>query len=260
MTSAENSGFKPLIISFLCNWCSYAGADFAGVSRYQYPPSLRIIKVMCSGRVDPFLIFEAFRQGADGVLVAGCHPGDCHYIGGNIEAKHKMKYVARVIKRSRIPPQRFRLEWISASEGRRFAETVAEFTQELEKLGPISDESVDGVQTMDKMAAAEEEFLDSTVRWTIGKERALLEEGNVYGEKLDLERLTRTINSVVDTKYLKTLVQRVIKEAPLSVPELSEKLSVEHGELFDCLMQLKSEGAVNIVGFKDDYPVFQAME
>jgi F420-non-reducing hydrogenase iron-sulfur subunit len=251
--------FEPLIIAFLCNWCSYAGADFAGVSRYQYPTSIRIIKVMCSGRVDPSLIFEAFRQGADGVLVAGCHPGDCHYIAGNLEAQQKMKYVERIIKKSKIPLQRFKHKWISASEGKLFAETVAEFTEELKKLGPISKEVIDGVPTMDKIIAAQDEFLDFTVRWMIGKERVLAEEGNVYGEKLPPDRLEKIVGEVVDTKYLKFLILRLIKDAPLSVADISEKLEVDPREIFDCLIQLKNEGAVNIVGFKEDYPVFQGM-
>lgn len=255
----DEKDFEPLIIAFLCNWCSYAGADFAGVSRYQYPTSLRIIKVMCSGRVDPFLIFEAFHEGADGVLVAGCHLGDCHYISGNIEAQQKMKYVVRAIERSKIPVQRFRYKWISASEGKLFAETVAEFTEELKKLGPISKEVIDGVPTMDKIVAAENEFLDFTVRWMIGKEKILLDEGNVYGEKLDPDHLTRIVNEVVDTKYLKFLILRVIKDTPLSVADLSEKLEIEQREIFDCLMQLKNEGSINIVGFKDDYPIFQVV-
>lgn len=251
--------FEPLVIAFLCNWCSYAGADFAGVSRYQYPTSLRIIKVMCSGRVDPFLIFEAFREGADGVLVAGCHPGDCHYIAGNVEAQQKMKHVARVVERSKIPPQRFKYQWISASEGKLFAQTVAEFTDELKKLGPISKEIIDGVPTMDKIVAAENEFLEFTVRWMIGKERLLLDEGNVYGEKLDPDHLTRIVNEVLDTKYLKFLILRLLKDSPLSVVDLSEKLEIDHTEIFDCLMQLKNEGSVSIVGFKEDYPVFQVI-
>lgn len=256
----DDKDFEPLIVAFLCNWCSYAGADFAGVSRYQYPTSIRIIKVMCSGRVDPFLVFEAFRERADGVLVAGCHPGDCHYIAGNLEAQHKMKYVGRAIEKSRIPVQRFRFIWISASEGKLFAETVTEFTEELKKLGPISEEAIDGVPTMDKIAAAENEFLDFTVRWMIGKEKTLLDEGNIYGEKLDPDHLTKIISEVVDTKYLKFLILRLIKNVPLSVLELSEKLEVKQDEIFDCLMQLKTGGSVNIVSFKDDYPVFQAME
>lgn len=251
--------FEPLIIAFLCNWCSYAGADFAGVSRNQYPTSIRIIKVMCSGRVDPFLIFEAFHEGVDGVLVAGCHPGDCHYIKGNLEAQEKMKHVEKILRIGNIPSQRFKFIWISASEGKLFAETVSEFTEELKKRGPISTEAIDGVPTLDKIAAAEDESLDSTVRWMIGKERILVDEGNVYGEKLDKDRLGKVVSEVVDNKYLKFLILRLVKSTPLSVVDISRKLKTGDRDVFECLMQLKTEGAVNIIGFKEDYPLFQGV-
>jgi len=133
----ENNGFEPKIIGFLCNWCSYAGADLAGVSRIQYPPNIRIIRVMCSGRIDPAFIFEAFKYGADGVLVAGCHlPSDCHYISGNFKALRRITLLRRALKEFGIEPERLRLEWISASEGDKFAAVVRDMVDEVKKLGP----------------------------------------------------------------------------------------------------------------------------
>jgi len=128
--------FEPKIVGFLCNWCSYAGADLAGVSRIQYPPTLRIVRVMCSGRVDPIFIIEAFRNGADGVLVAGCHPGDCHYLAGNYKAQRRVALLKRLLDQYGIEPERLKLEWVSASEGDRFAKVVKEMTEEIRKLGP----------------------------------------------------------------------------------------------------------------------------
>jgi len=130
------SQFKPKIVGFLCNWCSYAGADLAGVSRIQYPPTLRVVRVMCSGRIDPVFILEAFRSGADGVLVAGCHPGDCHYISGNYKAERRTLLLQRVLEQLGLEPERLRLEWVSASEGDRFAMVIRDMTKELKKLGP----------------------------------------------------------------------------------------------------------------------------
>jgi F420-non-reducing hydrogenase iron-sulfur subunit len=131
------NGFEPRIIGFLCNWCSYAGADLAGVSRIQYPPNIRIIRVMCSGRIDPVFILEAFKDGADGVLVAGCHlPSDCHYIAGNFKALRRVNLLKKVIKEFGIEPERLRLEWISASEGDKFAAVVRDMVEEIKKLGP----------------------------------------------------------------------------------------------------------------------------
>lgn len=127
--------FQPKIIAFACNWCSYAGADLAGVSRYQYPPTTRVIRVMCSGRVSPMFILEALRSGADGVLVTGCHPGDCHYIAGNEKAEQNMEMVRSLLRLLGIEAERLRLEWISAAEGARFAEVVKDFTESIRALG-----------------------------------------------------------------------------------------------------------------------------
>jgi F420-non-reducing hydrogenase iron-sulfur subunit len=134
---SKSDGFEPKIIGFLCNWCSYAGADLAGVSRIQYPPNIRIIRVMCSGRIDPAFVLEAFKDGADGVLVAGCHlPSDCHYISGNFKAMRRINLLKRVLKDFGVEPERLRLEWVSASEGDKWAAVVRSMVEDLKKLGP----------------------------------------------------------------------------------------------------------------------------
>ena len=127
--------FEPKILAFCCNWCSYAGADLAGVSRFQYPPNIRIIRVMCSGRVTPAFILKALAVGADGVLIAGCHPGDCHYMSGNYKTRRRVEFTQKLLKQFGIEPERLRLEWISASEGARFAQVVIDFTRKIEDLG-----------------------------------------------------------------------------------------------------------------------------
>lgn len=253
--NAEKS-FTPLVVAFLCNWCSYAGADLAGVSRYQYPPSVRIIRVMCSGRVDPFMVFRAFRKGADGVLVAGCHPGDCHYISGNLHAKERMEQVSRVIEKSKIPVQRFRLAWISASEGKIFAQLTRDFTEDLKKLGPLSREVIGGVPTMNKVAAAENLFLDFPVRWLTARVEILAEEENVYGERIDPEKLNRMADDFFETEHLKHSILQLITDNPTSLFAITEKLDTPSKHVFDCLIELKMEGLVDIVGFEDEYPVY----
>lgn len=129
-------GFEPKIIGFCCNWCAYAGADLAGISRIQYPPNLRMIRVMCSGTIDPTYILEAFQKGADGVFIGGCHPGDCHYQSGNYKTMRKIVLVKRLLSQLGISPQRLKLEWVSAAEGQRFAQVVTDFIAEVRKLGP----------------------------------------------------------------------------------------------------------------------------
>jgi F420-non-reducing hydrogenase iron-sulfur subunit len=128
--------FEPKILAFCCNWCSYAGADLAGVSRFQYPPNIRIIRVMCSGRVEPEFVVKALSLGADGVLVLGCHIGDCHYMYGNHRTKKRMAILEKILGYLGIDPRRMRLEWVSAAEGSRFAEVVTKFTEEMRELGP----------------------------------------------------------------------------------------------------------------------------
>jgi F420-non-reducing hydrogenase iron-sulfur subunit len=128
--------FEPRIIAFCCNWCSYAGADLAGVSRLQYPPNVRIIRVLCSGRIEPEFVLKALELGADGVLVAGCHPGDCHYISGNLKAEERFKMLTRLLEVIGLDTRRARLEWISASEGPKFANTIKEFVGQINELGP----------------------------------------------------------------------------------------------------------------------------
>ncbi|MDI6815286.1 MAG: hydrogenase iron-sulfur subunit [Dehalococcoidales bacterium] len=132
---ADNQ-FEPLIIGFCCNWCSYAGADLAGVSRIQYPPNIRIIRVMCSGMVHPNLVVDALTKGADGVLISGCHPGDCHYLEGNLKAEKRAEAIKLMLHDFGIEEERFRLEWVSASEGGRFAQVVTEMTEKIKQLGP----------------------------------------------------------------------------------------------------------------------------
>jgi F420-non-reducing hydrogenase iron-sulfur subunit len=128
--------FEPKLVAFCCNWCSYAGADLAGTSRIQYSPNIRIIRVMCSGRVNPLFVLKAFSIGADGVLVLGCHPGDCHYIEGNYKTMRRIPLLKKMLKQLGIEEERVRLEWVSASEGARFAEVANSFTQSIKDLGP----------------------------------------------------------------------------------------------------------------------------
>jgi F420-non-reducing hydrogenase iron-sulfur subunit len=128
--------FEPKIVAFFCNWCSYAGADLAGTSRMQYPPNVRVIRVMCSGRVSELLVLKAITAGADGVLVSGCHPGDCHYIRGNLSAIRRITVMKPFLASMGIQPDRLALEWISASEGHKVSETVKNFTEKIRQLGP----------------------------------------------------------------------------------------------------------------------------
>ncbi len=128
--------FEPKIVGFLCNWCSYTGADLAGTSRIKYQPNVRVIRVMCSARIDPTFVIKALREGADGVLICGCHPGDCHYSEGNYKTMRRYPLLKRLLAAYGIEPDRVRLEWVSASEGQRFADVVNDMTEKIRALGP----------------------------------------------------------------------------------------------------------------------------
>lgn len=130
------SEFEPQIVAFTCNWCSYAAADLAGTSRISYAPNVRLIRVMCTGMVDPIYVLRAFEMGFDGVLVAGCHPGTCHYISGNLKAEERVKRLKRLLHTLGLDDERLRLGWYSASEGKKFADAITELVSQLKKLGP----------------------------------------------------------------------------------------------------------------------------
>ncbi|UCC71085.1 MAG: hydrogenase iron-sulfur subunit [Gemmatimonadota bacterium] len=133
----ERAGqFEPQIVAFCCNWCSYAGADLAGVSRLQYPPNIRIVRVMCSSMVHPNLVIDALTKGLDGVVMCGCHPGDCHYIEGNLRAKKRAEAISLLLEDFGLEEERFRLEWVSASEGAKFAQVMREMVATVRELGP----------------------------------------------------------------------------------------------------------------------------
>lgn len=131
------NGFEPKILAFTCNWCSYAAADLAGTSRIHYPPNVRMIRVMCSGMVDPVYVLKAFEAGFDGVLIAGCHIGDCHYVSGNVRAQDRVARLRRLLQTLGLEEERLRLEWISAAEGGIFAETIEKYVGQLKELGPL---------------------------------------------------------------------------------------------------------------------------
>jgi coenzyme F420-reducing hydrogenase delta subunit len=131
-----SEAWEPKIVAFLCNWCSYAGADLAGVSRMQYPPNIRVVRVPCSGRINPLFILAALQNGADGVLVSGCHPGDCHYLSGNLVARRKFNTIKDLLSYVGIEPNRVQFSWVSASEGGRFSDLVRQVSEDVKRLGP----------------------------------------------------------------------------------------------------------------------------
>ncbi len=250
--------FKPKIIGFLCNWCSYAGADLAGVSRYQYPPDIRIIRVMCSARVDPMLIFTLFKEGADGILVGGCHLGDCHYISGNYHTEKRAYVIEKLMEKSGLEPERFKLEWISASEGERFSKVVEAFTETIKGLGPSKVEEDPDLQT--KVAAAVDTSLDFRVRALLGHEVKMAEEGNVYGEKLSQEELKKIIDKAVEEEFRRSLILQVAASKPSSAKELSSIVGIPPDEIVNHIATLRQKNLLGIDHIDDMTPFYAKLK
>lgn len=242
--------FEPKILGFLCNWCAYAGADLAGVSRNQYPPNMRVIRVMCSGRVDPLFVLKSFEQGIDGIAVLGCHPGDCHYQTGNYEAENKMRMTKRVLEKIGIEPERLYLDWVSAAEGRRFSEVIIEFTAKIQKIGPINQDK----NLMKKISVGEAIVESVRMRWVVGKERELTESGNVYNEKINKDELEDLIWKNIVAEYDKHRICSSIGKQPQTVSKIAKELNMSKAEVFKYIAAMESQGLITLQDFKGNTP------
>jgi len=248
--------FEPKILGFLCNWCSYAGADLAGVSRIQYPPNIRVIRVMCSGRVDPEFIFEGLLTGLDGVIVMGCHPGDCHYLEGNYEAEKKFNMVKKFLELINFE-NRIRLEWVSASEGARFAEVVTDFTNQIRELGPspINKNEADK-RLREKLQAMKIAVSNYRMRALVGRERDITENENAYGDKTPLEKFENIFNKAIRDEFYRHYILLKLNQSPKSVKDLAKEIEIDPSEVLDHLLILKGRGQVdmeNIIGITPIY-------
>jgi len=252
--------FKPKIIGFLCNWCSYAGADLAGVSRIQYPPNIRIIRLMCSGRVEPYFIFEALKNGIDGVIIMGCHPGECHYMTGNYEAEMKYQLLSSLLKYINLD-NRISLEWVSASEGIKFAEVVTNFTNNIQKLGPSPLKKIDkDSELLLNLNALQNAANDYRLRALIGRKRKILEEGNVYNNKYPKEKFENLQETAMYDEYQKNRMILYLKKESLSVKGLSEKLVLAPNKILEYIVDLRGEGLIDLKDIQNVTPFYIAKQ
>lgn len=236
--------YQPKIVGFLCNWCSYAGADLAGVSRYNYPPNMRVIRVMCSGRVDPTIIVTAFEEGLDGVFVGGCHPGDCHYLTGNYQTEYKILMLKTILKKIGFDERRLRLEWVSAAEGKRFSEIITSYVEEISNLGPSpvkTDENIAKLLANAKMILA-----DFRLRWLISRERDLVDFQNAYGEKIPKEKFQSTLDIIIGEELMKVKILSLIEKQALSPREISQALKISTRQVMEPLISLSDEHRVSL--------------
>jgi coenzyme F420-reducing hydrogenase delta subunit len=230
--------YEPKILSFLCNWCAYAGADLAGISRFQYPPNTRVIRVMCSGRVDPVFIPEAFLAGFDGTMLLGCHPGDCHYLTGNFQAEKKIHLTRKLFEMAGVGSERILLDWVSAGEGERFAQVVDRFVETIRQIGPFDlDEANKG-----KLRAIRASLDGEKIRWMVGKGPELLEKENVYGERLAKEKIEGVIEETIRDEFIKNRIMLLVESKPLPAIEISHTLDLKLRDTLSYLVSLVGEG------------------
>jgi coenzyme F420-reducing hydrogenase delta subunit len=248
--------FTPKILGFLCNWCSYAGADLAGVSRIQYSPNIRIVRVMCSGRVDPIFIAEALSRNIDGVLILGCHPGDCHYIIGNFEAEIKMKMLNKLLKIIGFS-ERLRLDWVSAAEGNRFAQLVNEFNDHIKNLGPnpVKNKKLKNKLKTD-FDVIKSVLKDSRLRILVGRERKIINESNAYNEKIPLEKFEQILDDAIQNEFERHKILQTISENGKSVPEISKEVQLAPNNVLNHIVSLRQKGLVDLHEVKEEIPLF----
>ncbi|MCR4401454.1 MAG: hydrogenase iron-sulfur subunit [Firmicutes bacterium] len=242
-------GFEPRIIGFLCNWCSYAGADLAGTSRLAYPANLRVIRVMCSGRVDPEMMIEPFLRGADGVMVLGCHIGDCHYLTGNCQAEQRVSAVWKVLDHLGVDRRRLFLDWVSAAEGERFAEMVEGFVESVKALGPAgggpaSKEGLSQEELGFRCEVAQRVVSGERFRWLVGRIKALSEEGNAYRARVSPEKAGALMQSVVAEECLRAAIEALAGKAPVSVRDIASRLGISTHLVLEQTAYLKRRGTI----------------
>ncbi|MHA1732187.1 MAG: hydrogenase iron-sulfur subunit [Promethearchaeota archaeon] len=230
------------LLGILCNWCSYAGADLAGTSRFQYSPAIHIVRIMCSGRIDPALIYKAFKSGVDGILIGGCHFGDCHYIHGNYHAVHKIGLAQRWLKHAGIEPERLRLEWISAAEGQRFAQVVNEFNETIQSLGHL-ELTEDMEQRLDELIEVTEDF---RVRWLVGKEVQITEKGNVYGNTMSGEEYDNFLDHYFGIELTRHRILKEIEKEAKSAKEIANTIGEEPKVIMEHLFSMLGQHQVAI--------------
>ena len=237
--------FEPKILGFLCNWCCYAGADLAGVSRYQYPTNIRIIRVMCSGRVDPAFILRAFSNGMDGVFVGGCWLGECHYVTeGNHDALSVMHICKKLLEQIGVNPERLRLEWVSASEGIRFAEVMTDFTGKLKELGPLgTGEGIDQNGLKLKLEAVKNllPYIKLVERERL---RVRFDTEEEYKEFFTSDAVNRLFHELIVDKLAISQIMVLLREKPLSTGEISEILGLNPSEVTRHLTSSARQGLV----------------
>lgn len=253
--------FRPKIIGFICNWSLPTEMDIASTSRIHGYPKIRIVRVMCVGRIDPVIVLETFARGADGVLVIGCHSPDCHYIEGNLQAERKIKMLKKLISRTGLEPERLRLDWAYASEIERFPKIVDDFRNQVTALGPspLAGEEPNK-NILAEIMAAKAVAGDSRLRTLVGREKQMIEEGNVYNEKVEQEEFDEVMDESIDAEYVRSRIRLLVKDNPMSVEGLAKHLSLDPKKVLRHVVVLRQRGLVALDRIEGEDPLYTALE
>lgn len=253
--------FRPKIIGFICNWSLPTEVDIASTSRIHGYPRIRIVRVICVGRIDPVIVLETFARGADGVLVIGCHPPDCHYIEGNLQAERKIKMLKKLISRTGLEPERLRLDWAYASEIERFPKIVDDFRNQVTALGPspLAGEEPDK-NILAEIMAAKAVAGDSRLRTLVGREKQMIEEGNVYNEKVEQEEFDEVMDESIDAEYVRSRIRLLVKDNPMSIEGLAKHLSLDPKKVLRHVVVLRQRGLVALDRIEGEDPLYIALE
>lgn len=253
--------FRPKIIGFICNWSLPTRVDITNPSRIHGYPKIRIVRVMCIGRIDPVVVLETFAKGADGVLIFGCHPPDCHFIEGNLYAERRIGMLKKLMACAGIEPERLQLEWVSDAEGARFADTVKAFTNKLRQLGPSAlagekpEETVlAGIRAAGRAAGT------ARLRTLVGSEKKLIEEENVYGEKVAQEEFDKLMEESVKEECLRSKIYLLAKDKTMSVEELTKHLGIDSEMVLRHVVVMKRRGLLKMDRIEGDSPLYVALE
>ncbi len=253
--------FRPKIIGFICNWGLPMDIDLTSRGTIGGYPKIRIVQVMCVGRIDPAMVLDTFAKGADGVLVIGCHPHDCHYIHGNLQAERKIEMLKKLFLRAGLEPERLCLEWAHAYEIERFRKMIDDFRNEVMALGP-SLLSAEGLNTniplrIEAAKAATEDF---RLRVLVGREKELTEEQNAYGEEISQEEFDEIMDDAISTEYVRNKIYLMVKKEPLSVKDLSKHLNVDSQTVLRHVVVMKQRGWITVERVKGTSPLYTALE
>jgi coenzyme F420-reducing hydrogenase delta subunit len=248
---------KRRVSLFVCDWAVNPN-EISDETLSSLPADFSFVKVKCVGRVDPIIIFEAFIQGLDGVMILGCHPGDCHFITGNYYTEKRAAMIQRILEVLEISPERLLVDWISPAEGERLAGLLRDFSEKVVELGPLGSEaSLESGELSQRLSASKGALADDRLMWLVGRERELIEEGNVFGERLPQEEFDRVMDESIRKEYQRNRILRSLGENALTVREMAEVVGLPPREILRNLVALESDGLVSVADIDGSSPRYR---